>query len=75
MTPEEEQLLNDLGERAANRILELEAENVKLREALEICLKELMYQSTTGHWWIWARSNEAVPERLMELRKLLETKP
>lgn len=53
-------------------IAKKEEENKKLSEALEICLKELMYKSTTGHWWMWARGNEAVPERLMQIRKLLE---
>lgn len=43
----------------------------ELREALKTCIGELMYESTTGHWWMWARNNEAVSEKLTEIRKMI----
>ena len=49
-----------------------EAEIKELVEALGTCIDELMYTSTTGDLWMWARSNEPVPEKLLKIRELLQ---
>lgn len=56
----------------AGQFTKMEEENRILKEALRVCIGELMYESTTGHWYMWARNNEAVPRRLLEIRKLIE---
>lgn len=47
------------------------SENQRLKEALKTCISELMYESQTGHWWMWARNSEAVSEKLTEIRKII----
>lgn len=64
--------LEKSGEILAKGYHRLDAENKELRESLKVCIDELMYTSTTGQLWMWARGNEAVPERLLKIRELLE---
>ncbi len=59
----------------SNRLLRensrLENSVKELRAALKTCIDALMYTSTTGDLWMWARSNGPVTERMLEIRKLI----
>lgn len=63
--------LSNAWQRCANKLTAAQDENKRLRDALKTCIDDLMYESTTGHLWMWARSNCPVPEKLLEARKLL----
>lgn len=68
-----EEQFNKIGARDL-LISDLREQNEKKSEAIEALLKELIYQSTTGQWWFWARSNEAVPDRILALQELINRK-
>jgi hypothetical protein len=55
----------------ANGLLNRDKTIEELRAALKVCVDGLMYESTMGNLWMWARSNEAVNDKFLEIRKLV----